>query len=112
MTKWCMRKDTTLPTQIQAQHRGGTERRGNRTSVKFDLNTASTLTRSCENAPIVSDLLGVPVENEADCMDRHYGPLTDLLFEMAWAKYPRPEYPARMNLALLRRAATASFAIF
>ena len=60
--------------------------------VTFDLIISSTLVRASESAHIVSEALGVPIEYDADWMERDNGPLAGLPFEVARAKFPRPDF--------------------
>jgi 2,3-bisphosphoglycerate-dependent phosphoglycerate mutase len=60
--------------------------------VEFDLIVCSTLVRAHETAEIVADALGVPVEPDANWMEKDNGPLAGLTWEEADAQYPEPEW--------------------
>ena len=85
------RYDSPLTDVGQAQVEATTER-WKCSPVTFDLIISSTLVRASESARIVSEALGVPVEYDADWMERDNGPLAGLPFEVARAKYPRPDF--------------------
>ena len=63
-----------------------------RSGVTFDLIVASTLVRASESAQIVGEVLDVPVEYDADWMERDNGPLAGLPFAVARERYPRPDF--------------------
>ena len=63
-----------------------------RSGATFDLIVASTLVRASESAQIVGEVLDVPVEYDADWMERDNGPLAGLPFAVARERYPRPDF--------------------
>ncbi len=63
-----------------------------RSGVTFDLIVASTLVRASESARIVGETLGVPIEYDADWMERDNGPLAGLPFDLSKEMYSRPDF--------------------
>ena len=63
-----------------------------RSGVSFDLIVASTLERASESARIVGETLGVPIEYDADWMERDNGPLAGVPFDISKERYSRPEF--------------------
>ena len=60
--------------------------------VTFDLIVASTLSRASESARIVGEVLGGPIEYDADWMERDTGPLAGVPFDIAEERYSRPNF--------------------
>jgi 2,3-bisphosphoglycerate-dependent phosphoglycerate mutase len=58
----------------------------------FDQIIASPLLRAHETATIIGQALNVPVETDADWMERDNGALAGLPFDVAEARYPTPAF--------------------
>lgn len=85
------RYDSPLTDVGRAQVRSQAEE-WKRSGVTFDLIVASTLSRASESARIVGEVLAVPIEYDADWMERDIGPLTGLPFDVAEERYSRPDF--------------------
>ena len=85
------RYDSPLTDVGRAQVRSQAED-WKRSGVTFDLIVASTPLRASESARIVGEALGVPIEHDAEWMERDIGPLTRLPFDISKERYSRPDF--------------------
>lgn len=63
-----------------------------RTSVTFNLIISSTLSRASQTAEIISASLNVPVELQAEWMERNNGQLAGMRFDEAMQRSTRPSF--------------------
>jgi 2,3-bisphosphoglycerate-dependent phosphoglycerate mutase len=60
--------------------------------IRFDCIVASTLQRALTSAKIIGEILGAPVEIDADWMEMNNGPLAGISREVALTRYPKPAF--------------------
>lgn len=60
--------------------------------MRFDSIIASTLQRALTSARIIGEILGAPVETDADWMEMDNGPLAGISRKIALAQYPKPAF--------------------